>query len=68
MIYAAAAWHMLKRLIAAKENHVKQLELKYNGFLRKVLGAYRVISVRVLKTEVEVTPIRLTLDEIVLRC
>ncbi len=67
MTYAAAAWHTPKGLQGAHETYVKQLEVVQNGCLRRVLGAFKATSTRVLEAESEIAPIQLTLDEAVLR-
>ena len=46
---------------------MKQLEVVQNGYLRRVLGAFKATSTRVLEAESEIAPIQLTLDEAVLR-
>ena len=67
MTYAAATWHTPKGLQRAHEKYMKQLEVIQNGCLRKVLRAFKTTNTRVLEAESGIAPIRITLDEAVLR-
>jgi len=67
MTYAAEIWHSPKGMLGARKANVTALETVQNGGLGTVLGAFKATSTQVLEAESGVLPIRIGLDQSVLR-
>jgi hypothetical protein len=65
LLYGAGVWYGPQGTITARKATDRLLEKIQNQFLRKMLGAYRAVSTRVLEKESDTLLIIVTLEKLI---
>ncbi len=65
LLYGAGVWYGPQGTTLARKSVDRQLETTQNHFLRKISGAYRAVTGRVLEKETNIPPIPMALDKLV---